>query len=181
MTTRNASAKEALRIATRAQGEWVVAYLAQMHTMDAAIEIARLRMSAADNDPQAFEAWLAFLQGHLDRLILNITGEKVVGYTRHPGQEDATTRQEAPGAAFDASPWWMSPPAPPAPPSPAPEPAPEPEFRAGGRGDFAGAGASGSWDAPTPSPAPADPPSSSDSGGSSSSSSDSGSSSGGGD
>jgi hypothetical protein len=166
MTT---DAYPAYRIAVRQEGAWIVAYVAQMETMDGAIKIATLLKSSADVDRAIFDAWLDFLQGHVDRMFSAIIGSHALRFTRNKPNtlepvdrqpydtpETAIAKAEQAAEVMSGLFATMS--------YRAPDPAPSPPpFQSGGGGDFAGAGASGSWDAPAPpsscaAPEPPPPP-----------------------
>lgn len=58
------------RIALRAEGEWWVAYVAKPSDMDGAIEIARVRLKPAKEDPKVKQAFIDFAQ-----LVVDSTAE----------------------------------------------------------------------------------------------------------
>lgn len=50
------------RIALRDEGKWWVAYMAPLHTMDGATEIARIRLNLVTADRMLRERFIAFVQ-----------------------------------------------------------------------------------------------------------------------
>lgn len=59
------------------EGEWWVAYYAQPHTMDKAIELARIRMMLITGDKHrgAKEDFMALMRSVVDALLKDVTGQ----------------------------------------------------------------------------------------------------------
>ena len=50
--------RPAMRLAIREEGRWWVAYIAKQHTMEGALEIARVAMGAITQDPETKDRFM---------------------------------------------------------------------------------------------------------------------------
>jgi len=78
------------RLAIRAEGTQVNAYIAPLKTMDGAILIGSLLRSAAQDDPQLFDDWKEALCLWQQRLLSGIVGSEVTSTTRPAPEHERT-------------------------------------------------------------------------------------------
>jgi len=69
----------AMRCALRVEGNWWVAYAAQLGTMDGAVEMARIAMIFVQ-DRRRKKAFMALMQSAMGDLIADLTGGQVDGW-----------------------------------------------------------------------------------------------------
>lgn len=66
----------AMRLALRVEGDWWVAYAAQLGTMDGAVEMGRIAMAIVQK-PRRKKAFMALMQDGMGSLIADLTGSEV--------------------------------------------------------------------------------------------------------
>ena len=61
--------KSPFRIAFRSEGDWLTAYFARPDSMEGAIEVGRIKRSAAEQDPKVFDDWQALWSAWVMRAV----------------------------------------------------------------------------------------------------------------
>lgn len=66
--------QRAFRVALRAEGDWLVAYLAATDSMVDTVELGRIGRSVADIDPEVFIAWQSLWSNWSERAVRRLLG-----------------------------------------------------------------------------------------------------------